>query len=101
MVLKNCYENKDLTLVLIITLTFTGEAGWLFREYLTMTMKYFAKCPDCFFGFKNILLVRSTVRSIEESKYYILSQLTVLIFLYTGRGPQCLNPVIGPAIYGE
>ena len=47
-----------------MALTFAGEAGadtnGFFREFLTMNMKYFAKCPDSFFGSESSLLYNLT-----------------------------------------
>ena len=88
-----------------MALTFAGEAGTdtsgFFREFLTMNMKYFAKCPDSFFGSESSLLYNLTPKWLEQNKYYILGQLITLAFLCTGRGPQCVHPIIVPAMYGQ
>ena len=55
-----------------IALTFTGEAGadagGFLRKFLTLSMKYFGKCPDSFLGSESSLLFKSTPKSIEENK---------------------------------
>lgn len=93
-----------------ITLTFAGEAeadaGWLFREFLTLSMKYFAKWPDSsFLALKAVFsLNRPQINRTEQilyDIYYILDQPTVLGVLYTGRGPQCLHVTLGQAMYNQ
>lgn len=84
---------------------FAGESasdhGGPQREFLTLSMQWFADNVSLLFGAKDSCGFKSNVEALLEGKYKKLGELTALSILLQSRGPECLHPAIVRCLFDK
>ena len=75
-----------------------SDAGGLYREFLTLTMKRLPQLSNVFFGGLHICFSSNT-EPVLNNIYFKLGQLCAVAIITIGRGPEIFHPAITRALF--